>query len=143
MENVSDSPGADRDATAPRRSGRVVKAPSKFTADGAAQASASKRKRGDGDGDEEDVENGLFDHDDEMSDEPDDQSDDDHPAPRSRNPLSQGARARKPSSKKPKTNGVQPTSISRVPGIPSRPKKSVRIDAGEKGTGLFGERLRS
>jgi cohesin complex subunit SA-1/2 len=111
-----------------------VKAPSKFAPDQSG-AAASKRKRGDGD--EEDAENGVSDDEDDMSVDSDAESDADHPAPRSRK-QGQGSRARKPSSKKPKTNGVQSSSLGRAHVIPSRPKKSVRIDAGHKGTGLFG-----
>lgn len=112
----------DHDGSAPRRSGRAPKPVTRYEPEG-----SSKRKRGDGeddDGDDDDL-----DSDDESSSEDDEE--DEHPAPRSRNKAAKSGR-KKPSIKKPKTNGH----YSR---IPSRPKKSVRIDAGEKGTGLFGE----
>lgn len=136
-DNAGSSPSAspDPDSTARRsRSGRVVKAPTKFAPE-ATGSSASKRKRDDQDGD--DAEDADPPSEDDVSDEPDADSDDDHPAPRSRKP-SQGARPKKPSSKKPRINGAQPVASGHVARIPSRPKKTVRIDAGEKGTGLFG-----
>lgn len=141
---ASSSPSAspDPDSTARRsRSGRVVKAPTKFAPDATAP-SASKRKRDDLDQDGDEVDDADLTSDDDVSDEPDAVSDDDHPAPRSRK-SSQGARpkkptSRKPSSKKPRTNGTQPVASGHVARIPSRPKKTVRIDAGERGTGLFG-----
>lgn len=127
------------ETTARRRSGRVVKAPTKFTPEPTTQSSAAKRKRTDND--EEDVENESPESDEEMSDALDDDSDDDHPAPKSRKKkpaASQTSRAKKPSSKKPKINGAQPARAAQHVGLPSRPKKTVRIDAGDKGTGLFG-----
>lgn len=119
------------DAASRRRSGRVVKAPTKYAPDPAAPA-AAKRKRGDQDGDEH--EEDELDSDEEMSGE-DDASDEDHPAPK---PRKASSRAAKPSSKKPKINGTQPTALGHGARIPSRPKKTVRIDAAEKGSGLFG-----
>lgn len=134
----SASPPAERDAGAPRRSGRVVKAPTKFAPEPSAQLSAAKRKRGEGEDEGDDAENGLSDPDqDDESVDSDSPSDEDHPAPRARKP-SQNSRAKKPSSKKARTNGVQPPSLGRAHLIPSRPKKAVRIEAGERGTGLFG-----
>lgn len=130
----SPGPSPEPDTTARRRSGRVVRAPSKFSPE-PTQPAVAKRKRGDQD--EDDVENDGLESDEEMSDDVDDDSDADHPAPRSRKP-SQTNRARKPSSKKPKLNGTQPAGLESVTRIPSRPKKTVRIDPGEKGTGLFG-----
>ncbi|KAM4056089.1 STAG domain-containing protein [Hirsutella rhossiliensis] len=135
--SASASASPDPDSTARRsRSGRVVKAPTKFAPEATAP-SASKRKRDDHDGDDADDADPLSD--DDMSDEPDAASDDDHPAPRSSRKPSQGARPKKPSSKKPKINGTQPVASGHVARIPSRPKKTVRIDAGEKGTGVFAD----
>lgn len=135
----SGSPTPEPDATAPRRSGRVVRAPSKFAPEPAAQRSnASKRKRGDGDEDDAEDDNQGSDEDMSDDDEDDDaESDEDHPAPRSRKSAQTG-RAKKPSLKKPKINGHQPARSTHATSIPSRPKKSVRIEAGDKGTGLFG-----
>jgi cohesin complex subunit SA-1/2 len=134
MDNNA-SPTPEGDAAARRRSGRVVKAPTKFTPEPTSQ-SASKRKRDDQD--EEDGENEAPESDEEMSDEGDHESDEDHPAPRSRK-KSQTSRAKKPSSKKPKINGSQPARAAHPAGLPSRPKKTVRIETGDKGTGLFGK----
>ncbi|KAH7318667.1 hypothetical protein B0I35DRAFT_353960 [Stachybotrys elegans] len=129
----SASPTPDPDATAPRRSGRVVKAPSKFEPE---PSTAPKRKRGANDDDDDDDDNDdILDSDEEMSQDDEAGSDHDHPAPRSRQP----ARAKKPSSKKPKTNGHSHARAARPAVIPSRPKKSVRIDTGDQGTGLFAE----
>lgn len=136
MDN-SASQTLDPDATARRRSGRVVRAPSKFTPESNSQTLAAKRKRGDNE--EEDVENEEPESDEEMSDDSEDRdSDEDHPAPRSQKKSSQTSRARKPSSKKPKINGTQPGTSAHAASLPTRTKKSVRIDAGNKGTGLFG-----
>lgn len=146
--NATLTPTPDPDGTTRRRSGRVVRAPAKFTPEPATQSSNTKRKRDDADDDEEDeedAENEAPDSDEEMSDEPDNESDEDHPAPRSRKKSLQTSRAKKPSSKKPKINGSQPSRPARVThaakSLPSRPKKTVRIEeAAEKGTGLFGRR---
>ncbi|KAI8659420.1 SCD domain-containing protein [Fusarium sp. Ph1] len=144
--NATLTPTPDPDGTTRRRSGRVVRAPAKFTPEPATQSSNAKRKRDDADDDDddEDAENEAPDSDEEMSDEPDNESDEDHPAPRSRKKSSQTSRAKKPSSKKPKINGSQPSRPARAThaakSLPSRPKKTVRIEeAAEKGTGLFAD----
>ncbi|KAF7550921.1 hypothetical protein G7046_g7868 [Stylonectria norvegica] len=144
MDNNA-SPTPDPDSTARRRSGRVVKAPTKFTPEATQQSSAAKRKRDEND--DEDGENEAPDSDEEMSDDvadddnDDDNSDDDHPAPRSRKrpAIKGGGTTKKPSVKKAKTNGTQPARAAHPAGLPSRPKKTVRIDTGDKGTGLFAE----
>ncbi|KAL3957786.1 hypothetical protein ACCO45_008364 [Purpureocillium lilacinum] len=133
MDN-SASASPEPDSTARRRSGRVVRAPAKFAPEPTASA-ASKRKRGDQDGDDVDDDEDI-DDDEEMSDDAAAASDDEHPAPRSRNRAS---RPKKPSSKKPKINGATPAEAGHLARIPSRPKKAVRIEAGEKGTGIFAE----
>ncbi|KAH6611078.1 hypothetical protein Trco_001098, partial [Trichoderma cornu-damae] len=135
MDN-SATASPEPEASARRRSGRVVKVPSKYAPE--PTASASKRKRNDDEGDEE-AENGEAELDEEMSDAASDaDSDEDHPAPKPRK-ASQTTRAKKPSTKKPKINGTQPAVSATVARIPSRPKKTVRIDPGEKGTGLFAD----
>lgn len=139
MDN-SASATPEPDESSRRRSGRVVKAPTKFAPEVQSSA-AAKRKRGEQD--EDDGEDDVPDLDDDSSDDDvDADSDEDHPAPRSRK-ASQPGRAKKPSSKKPKTNGTQPSALGHASSIPSRPKKSVRIDTGDKGTGLFGTMRRS
>lgn len=121
MDNESVT-SQDQDAASRRRSGRVVKAPEKYEPE---LSQSAKRKRGAGNDDG--LDDGI-DSEEESSEEEDD-SDEEHPAPRSRKPAQ---RKKKPSTKKPKING------GHTARIPSRPKKTVRIEAGEKGTGLFG-----
>ncbi|PTB41947.1 uncharacterized protein TrAFT101_008951 [Trichoderma asperellum] len=134
--DASATASPEPDTTARRRSGRVVKAPTKYAPE--PTASASKRKRNDDEGDEE-AENGAAESDEEMSDAASDAgSDEDHPAPKPRKP-SQTTRAKKPSIKKPKINGAQTAASGTIARIPSRPKKTVRIDPGEKGTGLYAD----
>ncbi|KAI5461184.1 hypothetical protein BGZ63DRAFT_357211 [Mariannaea sp. PMI_226] len=129
------SPTPEADTSSRRRSGRVVKAPTKFTPEASSQ-SAAKRKRDDQD--DEDGENEAPDSDEEMSEEEDNESDEDHPAPRSRK-ASQTSRTKKPSIKKPKINGSHHARAAQPAGLPSRPKKSVRIDTGDKASGLFAD----
>lgn len=136
--DVDASPSAtpEPDATSRRRSRRVVKVPAKFAPEPAVSA-APKRKRDEDDGQEAEDDEMDPDEDINSDDDNDDaESDGDHPAPRSRKA---GARVRKPSSKKPKMNGAQPAGPNQVSRIPSRPKKAVRIEAGEKGSGLFAD----
>ncbi|KAK2590519.1 cohesin complex subunit [Conoideocrella luteorostrata] len=130
--SASASATPESDATSRRRSGRVVKAPAKYAHESNAGV-APKRKRDEEDG-EEAEEDGI--ESDGVTSDEDDASDADHPAPRSRKA---GGRAKKPSSKKPKINGTQPAGLNQVARIPSRPKKTVRIEAGEKGSGLFAD----
>ncbi|RFU72360.1 hypothetical protein TARUN_9899 [Trichoderma arundinaceum] len=135
MDN-SATASPEPEATARRRSGRVVKAPTKYAPE--PTASAAKRKRNDDEVDEE-AENGEVESDEEMSDAASDaESDEDHPAPKPRK-ASQTSRTKKPSTKKPKINGTRPAISGTIARIPSRPKKTVRIDPGEKGTGLFAD----
>ncbi|KAG6002069.1 hypothetical protein E4U21_003471 [Claviceps maximensis] len=133
--SVSASATPEPDATTRRRSGRVVKAPIKYAPE-PTTTGAPKRKRGDDD--EQEADDDETGPDEQTSDEDDGDgdadSDGDHPAPKSR--TARPAREKKPSSKKPKINGAQPAGLTR---IPSRPKKTVRIEAGEKGTGLFAD----
>jgi len=146
----SQSPGPE---SSRRRSGRVVKAPQNFLADAAAaQYSAAKRKRGiDQEGD--DVENEApvasdeemsDDQDDDASDDVDTENDDDHSPPSRRKTAknkkaSKPSRPRKPANKRVKTNGASTTIAGHPSSLPSRPKKTVRIERlPEDGTGLFG-----
>lgn len=131
-----DSATASPEPESRRRSGRVVKAPTKYAPE--PTASAPKRKRNDDEAEDDgEVENGDVASDEDMSDAASDaESDHDHPAPKPR--KAQTSRAKKPSTKKPKINGSRPAASGAIARIPSRPKKTVRIDPGEKGTGLFG-----
>lgn len=131
-----DSATASPEPESRRRSGRVVKAPTKYAPE--PTAAAPKRKRNDDEAEDDgEVENGDVASDEDMSDAASDaESDHDHPAPKPR--KAQTSRAKKPSTKKPKINGSRPAATGAIARIPSRPKKTVRIDPGEKGTGLFG-----
>jgi cohesin complex subunit SA-1/2 len=119
-----DSPDVDStatpvpDGTSTRRSGRVVRPPRKFSP---GALGASKRKRSGDLDDDDDDENGYPDDEDQDSD--DDVLDDDAPSrPRSRRPkASQPAKSRK----KPKVNGAAAGHASH---LPSRPKKTTRLD---------------
>lgn len=124
------------DAGAPRRSGRVVKPPSKYEPEPSAYA--SKRKRGDGDDD--DGQDDEDESDQGMSDDAEDDDDDEEHHPTGRSRTAAQSNRKKPSIKKPKTNGARPAGSGHMSRIPSRPKKNVRIEAGDKGTGLFGEK---
>lgn len=132
MESATASP--EPESSSRRRSGRVVRAPEKFSPE---PVTAPKRKRGP-DHDEDDEEN---DDNEPLSDATmtDGDSADERPRPRpkKRSAATQGNRVKKPATKKPKTNGVGPSGHSA--SLPSRPKKTVRIAAVDKeGSGLYG-----
>lgn len=135
-DNGSASPDADA-AARTRRSGRVVKAPQKFADDATLSAAGPKRKRAEND-DDDDPDEDASGSDDDMSDDAAD-SDDPETTPKARKPALN--RAKKSSIKKPKINGSSTARGGQFGGLVSRPKKSVRIEAGAKGTGLFGEFL--
>ncbi|KAI8298608.1 Cohesin subunit psc3 [Colletotrichum sp. SAR11_240] len=133
MESATASP--EPESSSRRRSGRVVRAPEKFSPE---PVTAPKRKRGP-DHDEDDEEN---DDNEPLSDATmtDGDSADERPRPRpkKRSAAAQGNRVKKPATKKPKTNGVGPSGHSA--SLPSRPKKTVRIAAVDKeGSGLYAE----
>jgi cohesin complex subunit SA-1/2 len=137
--NATSSPAPPSTA---RRSGRVTKAPAKFTPDA---PGTTKRKR-DADHDAEDVENESPDEAEEPSDADEDDAEDtatEEPrrAPRKRKPSSsQRPKARKPAAKKPKINGDAPGfEPMHAAQLPSRPKKAVRIEIARRdGDGLYG-----
>lgn len=141
--NASPSP----DPESRRRSGRVVRAPEKFAPDAA--HSAAKRKRGT-DQDADDAENEApLDSDEEMSEgspdedgESGDQDSEDEATRRraaAKRKKGKSSRPRKPANKKVKTNGASAGAGKHPASLPSRPKKSVRIERlPEEGTGLFG-----
>ncbi|KAL0944138.1 mitotic cohesin complex [Colletotrichum truncatum] len=132
MESATASP--EPESSSRRRSGRVVRAPEKFSPE---PANAPKRKRGP-EPDEDDEEN---DDDEPSSDDTmsDGDSADERPRARpKRRSAAQGNRVKKPATKKPKTNGV--ASSGHSASLPSRPKKTVRIAAVERqGEGLYAE----
>lgn len=138
--NATPSPSA---ADARRRSGRVVRAPRKFTEELQNDTSA-RRKRARDDNDEEDTENqeprDLLEE--ASDDEPVEESDEDL-GPR---PTKSKPRTKKPAAKKPKTNGGSPADAVAKQGtslsLPNRPKKTVRVAIARKdGDGLYGEKL--
>ena len=141
--SVTSSPAPDADGESRRRSGRVVRAPEKFSPEPQSRSVAPvKRKRG-MDQDDDEAENDAPDSDaDPSDDEDDDDGGDDVPstdeevrASRAsrRKKSSQPSRARKPALKKPKTNGAHAST-----NLPRRPK-TVRIAHGvEDVNGLFG-----
>ncbi|KOS19646.1 Cohesin subunit psc3 [Escovopsis weberi] len=153
----SSSLSPEPDPSTRSRSGRVVKPPTKYVPEPSA-AVPTKRKRNDeaegasGDDDEEGEGDGQEDEemlsDEGLSDAPPSgaESDEDHAAPKPRKP-SQSDRPKRPTAKKPKTNGgqSQPAAAAAAPkgilkrSIPSRPKPKVRIDTGDKGTGLYAD----
>ncbi|KAK4122428.1 hypothetical protein N657DRAFT_672965 [Parathielavia appendiculata] len=117
-----------------RRSGRVTKAPTKFTP----HAPATKRKRN-ADHDDEDAENESPDEMGDINDANDDDADDtatEEPrrAPKKKKPSSsQAAKSRKPAAKKPKINGdAPPREPVHAASLPSRPKKAVRIAVAQR-----------
>ncbi|KAI6782918.1 Cohesin subunit-like protein [Emericellopsis cladophorae] len=141
MDNNAATSSADPDAAARRRrSGRVSRVPDKFAPE-PSNAQASKRKRDD---DAEDDENDVPELDEEDSDESSDgdgdASDQDHePASSRRARKAQPSRSRKPAVKKPKTNGAHTSGANRAITLPRMPKRSARLDTGDKTTGLYAE----
>ncbi|KAK8855562.1 STAG domain-containing protein [Apiospora arundinis] len=128
-----------------RRSGRVVKAPRKYSPE-ASQATASKRKR-DHENDDEDGENedpDQPDAEDATGDDMDeDQSADEDPE---RTPRKSKAKPKKPAAKRAKVNGnAPPAGTSNDAPAPalrlaSRPKKNVRVAIARRdGDGLYAE----
>ncbi|KAK4223863.1 hypothetical protein QBC38DRAFT_458879 [Podospora fimiseda] len=131
--NATSSPAPTSSA---RRSGRVSKAPSKFTPDAPV---ASKRKRNPDNDDEDaddDAENEEPADAGALSDDEDDDGDDTETEEarraakkKKKTSSSQSARPRKPATKKPKTNGDAGGHDAISGHLPSRPKKTVRIAA--------------
>ncbi|KAI1101965.1 STAG-domain-containing protein [Jackrogersella minutella] len=149
--NATSSP-ASASASAPdnsrRRSGRVVRAPQKFSPEPQNDHSTSKRKRGP-DRDEEDGENeSPAEEEDEELTDPEEEDDDVEEEPSSRSKKSkskQKSRPKKPAAKRAKVNGSAPTdaaSASNAPAVklPNRPKKTVRVAiAHPDGDGLYAD----
>lgn len=149
--NATSSPASVPDNSR-RRSGRVVRAPQKFSPEQHASQTdhTSKRKRGQ-DNDGEDGENespNEGDEEEEELSEPDDE-DDVEEAPSSRTKKSkskQRSRPKKPAIKRAKVNGSTPAdviSVSNAPvavKLPNRPKKTVRVAiARPDGDGLYAD----
>ncbi|KAM0272179.1 hypothetical protein ACHAQH_008829 [Verticillium albo-atrum] len=147
MESATASP--DPESASRRRSGRVVRAPEKFSPE---PALTTKRKRaadqddedsGDDDQDDHGIEDDASDDDRDMSDATDDQLTP-HPKQQQQQKQKQKQKqkqqqrktARKqsnpsqldgPATKKPKTNGLSSASLSKAASLPTRPKKNVAI----------------
>lgn len=123
---------------ATRRSRRVVNQPKRF---GDAPNAPTKRKRG-GNHDEEDEEAESPDEeelDDSDEEDEDDGGADEEPAQRTKK-SSRKARPRKPAAKKPKINGAGPVTHEHGASLPSRPKKTVRIEVSrDNANWLYGE----
>ncbi|RYP59753.1 hypothetical protein DL769_008421 [Monosporascus sp. CRB-8-3] len=157
--NATSSPSPAPDASVRRRSGRVVRAPRKFSPDvypSQNGKSASKRKRGP-EAEDEDEENqapddeqgdeGLTDGEDNNVEEEDD---DGEPTPKpKKSKSSQSSQPKKPATKRAKVNGnapaintSAPAPISNAPAVrlPNRPKKTARIAVAKlEHDGLYAE----
>lgn len=126
MDNATAPP--DQEAASRRRSGRVSRAPAKFSPE---PIHATKRKRGEtaGDDDDDDDEDDDDQEDDDGTDTHEADDDDisdahggDDPLPRRSRPRNKPAsRAKQPAVKKPKTNGL---SLNHAANLPTRPKKA-------------------
>ncbi len=147
------------DAASQRRSGRVVRPPTKYLSEAGPLAAAKRKRDGqgeDGDGfgaaDDDGADLDAVDYDDEDEDEDadDDGDDGDDPADgdagpqRARRPRrkANGSAATKRAIKKPKLNGTSGDSNNNhAASLPSRPKKSVRvtIETDDHGSQLYGE----
>ncbi|KAI1411922.1 STAG-domain-containing protein [Hypoxylon sp. FL1857] len=151
LMETSDNNATSSPASAPdnsrRRSGRVVRAPQKFSPEPQNDHAPSKRKRGP-DRDDENAENEspAEDDDEELSDAEDDDDEVDEPASRSKKPKpKQKPRSKKPAAKRAKVNGTAPveaasTALAPAVKLPNRPKKTARVAiAHPDGDGLYAD----
>ncbi|OTA99636.1 hypothetical protein M426DRAFT_16238 [Hypoxylon sp. CI-4A] len=148
--NANSSPAPSTAENSRRRSGRVVRAPQKFSPEANSQSqndnASSKRKRGP-DRDEEDGENDSPGEDDEGLSDPEEEDEDveEEPASRSKRSKKQKPRPKKPAAKRTKVNGnatVDGASAPLAPALrlPNRPKKNVRVAiAHPDGDGLYAD----
>ncbi|KAF3356567.1 hypothetical protein VdG1_03847 [Verticillium dahliae VDG1] len=141
MDNATASP--EPESASRSRSGRVVRAPEKFSPE---PALTPKRKRT-ADHDDENSEDDDGNSEEDASDDARDMSDatDDQPTPRPKDKQKQQQRkpAPKPAkpsavdgraTKKPKTNGLPSAALTKASSLPTRPKKTVAIaDFGKPG----------
>ncbi|KAI1776228.1 STAG-domain-containing protein [Hypoxylon cercidicola] len=149
--NATSSPASIPDNSR-RRSGRVVRAPQKFSPqpNPSQNDHPSKRKRGP-DHDDEDAENGYpeeaEEEEEELSD-PDDEDDDvaeEAPSRSKKTKSKQKSRPKKPAPKRAKVNGSAPVdaaSATNAPAVklPNRPKKTARVViAHPDGDGLYAD----
>jgi cohesin complex subunit SA-1/2 len=126
-----------------RRSGRVVRAPTKYAPESNV-ASAKRHRAQDPDGGEDENQSPEDDEDeDAMSDDDQDAEDEDEAAPIKRKgkkrAASQSAGGKKPAAKKPKINGSAAGGTEQLTSLARRPKKTVRIDVGDREGDLYGK----
>ncbi|KAL8421578.1 hypothetical protein RB596_002377 [Gaeumannomyces avenae] len=159
-DNHATASPAPEDGSRRSRSGRVVRAPSKFTPEAAPAAGKRKRPEDHDDDDDDDdaddddnqghgngenLENEPPASDSELSDPDDDIDDPDdqdhaatagHARPKKRRPASSN-KVKKPAAKKPKINGSTPAYAA---DLPSRPKKAARVAIVDNdGEGLYAD----
>jgi cohesin complex subunit SA-1/2 len=130
----ADAPGIS--AGASRRSGRVVRAPEKYAAE-SLTAPAKRQRPEEFDNENGENESPVEDEDeDAMGDDDDELEEVDDAAPTKRKGrkriASQSAGGKKPAAKKPKINGDIGAANDNVTSLARRPKKTVRIDVGER-----------
>lgn len=126
----------DPESSTRRRSRRVVTAPDRFKP--AEQSSIAKRKR-DASGNAQDGnDDSITDSEDNESDSSASTSHDEHQPVRRARKISNRP-GRQPSSKRAKTakNTVAAVAANRPTSLPTRPKKSVRIDVNPEGKGIL------
>ncbi|KAI1138576.1 STAG-domain-containing protein [Hypoxylon sp. FL0543] len=151
LMETSDNNATSSPASAPdnsrRRSGRVVRAPQKFSPDPQNDPTSSKRKRGpDRDGEDAENESPVEDEDEELSDPEDEDDEVEEQTSRSKKSKpKQKSRTKKPAAKRAKVNGTAPpeaASASLAPALklPNRPKKTGRVAiAHPDGDGLYAD----
>ncbi|KAI0848579.1 STAG-domain-containing protein [Daldinia vernicosa] len=135
--NATSSPASAPDNSR-RRSGRVVRAPQKFSPEANPSQNdyaSSKRKRG-RDRDEEDAENDTPAEDDEEElsdpDDHDDIEEEEQTSKSNKSKSKQKSRPKKPAAKRAKVNGSAPIETGSAPlapavRLPNRPKKTARV----------------
>ncbi|OTA67189.1 STAG domain-containing protein [Hypoxylon sp. EC38] len=144
--NATSSPASALDNSR-RRSGRVVRAPQKFSPELQNDNSSSKRKRGpDRDGEDVENESPVEDEDEELSDpDADDDEVDEQTSRSKKSKPKQKHRPKKPAAKRAKVNGTAPTdappaSLAPAVKLPNRPKKTARVAiAHPDGDGLYAD----
>ncbi|KAH6648851.1 hypothetical protein BKA67DRAFT_374681 [Truncatella angustata] len=142
--NATPTPSAGE---ARRRSGRVVRAPKKFTEEIQNDATASSRRKRARDDNDEDAEN--QEPEDSLEDASDDEPAEESEADLAPKPKAKSrSRSKKPAAKKPKINGTAPAEAepsapaTQAPAIrlQHRPKKTVRVAIARKdGDGLYAD----
>ena len=136
----ANSTGSPAPTATARRSGRVTKAPEKFSPDAPAAAKRKRDQQIDGD-DEEDAEDGPASAEEDSDNDAADESGDEDEQARLKRKAAQSRKAAHPAAKKPKINGDAHAGPNHAARLPSRPKKTVRIAVERReGDGLYGTR---